>query len=176
MRMGTDKGLQLVNGKALVAYIIETLQKIGSEIKIIAHHQGYTKFNKPIIEDIIKEKGPLGGIFTALAHAKQDILILSADTPFITETHIRQLKEKHRQGKITVAIAEDKIYPLFAIYPYRLLNSIKTNINMENLKLMRFLENNRLNKVEIRLSPLEKLNINTKEDLVIAEKLLQHGN
>ena len=43
-RMGTDKGLVQLHQKPLISYLIETLQKLDFDIKIIAHHSDYHKF------------------------------------------------------------------------------------------------------------------------------------
>lgn len=175
-RMGEDKGLKLLNGKPVISYLIDSLKKTDFEIFIIAHHSDYKQFNLPLISDIIEGKGPIGGIFTALSHAQEDVFVLSADTPFITQENILILKNEHKKGNITLAYSEEKIYPLFAIYPFQIIENIKKCIEKEHLKLMQFLEGNTIHKVNLKLSPLEKININTKEDLEIAEKFLKNGN
>ena len=50
-RMGTDKGLVLLHQKPLISYLIETLQKLDLDIKIIAHHINYHKFNLEVLEE-----------------------------------------------------------------------------------------------------------------------------
>lgn len=175
-RMGEDKGLKQLLGKPIISYLLDTLNFLDTEIIIIANNDEYRKFQKPLIPDFIKEKGPLGGIFTALSDAKEDVVIMSADTPFISFKNIISLIEKHQKDKITVVSSAKKHYPLFAIYPFQLIDTIKDNIENGNLKLFQFLEENGFNEIELELSPLEKLNINTKEDLEIAEKYLKNGN
>lgn len=175
-RMGTDKGLKLLNQKPIISYLIQTLKNIETDTKIIAHHPQYRKFNLPIIADFYPEKGPLGGIFTALKDAQTDCLIISVDTPFIHENHIEKLIKKHQKDKLTLAFSESKIHPLFAVYPFELIDKVEENIQQNNLRLMEFIEENEYQKVEFEFSMLEKLNINTPEELKTAEKLLKYGN
>ena len=175
-RMGTDKGLVQLHQKPLISYLIETLQKLDFDIKIIAHHSDYHNFNLEVIKDIYPEKGPLGGVFTALNDAQTDCLIISVDTPFITEKQIAQLLENHQKNQLTLAFSEDKIYPLFGIYPFHLFEKLKENILQNQLKLMKFVDENSPKKIEFNFSSLEKQNINTFEELKKAEKLLKYGD
>lgn len=175
-RMGTDKGLMLLHQKPLISYLIETLQKLDFEVKIIAHHPDYQKFNLEVIKDIYPEKGPLGGVFTALNDAQTDCFIISVDTPFITEKQIAQLLENHQKNQLTLAFSEDKIYPLFGIYPFHLFEKLKENILQNQLKLMKFVDENSPKKIEFNFSYLEKQNINTFEELKKAENLLKYGD
>ncbi len=69
-RMGEDKGLVLLNGKPMIQYVIEALKGVVSDIIIISNNASYNKFGIPVYPDIIKDKGPVGGIFTGLHHSK----------------------------------------------------------------------------------------------------------
>ena len=75
-----------------------------------------------------------------------------------------------------MAFSEDKIYPLFGIYPFHLFEKLKENILQNQLKLMKFVNENSLKKIEFNFSSLEKLNINTLKELKTAEKLFNYGN
>lgn len=175
-RMCEDKGLKALLGKPMISYLLDTLAFLDAEIIIVTNNKEYRKLGIPFISDFIKEKGPIGGIFTALMNAGEDVLILSADTPFISLENIIFLIEKHQKNRITLVSSGEKYYPLFAIYPFGLVGAVKNNIENGNLKLFKFLEENGFQEVELELSPLEKININTIQDLEIAEKYLKNGN
>ena len=82
-RMGSDKGLVLLNGKPMISYIIEILKKMQIPIIIISNNENYKQFGLPVFADIIKEKGPLGGIYTGLKNSKTESnIIVSCDVPF----------------------------------------------------------------------------------------------
>lgn len=175
-RVGEDKGLKLLNSQPMISYLIQTLKPITSELKIVANHPEYERFNLPIITDIFKEKGPLGGIYSALSNANDDAFILSVDSPFISEKSIRFLLQHHQKNMITVAISEGKVFPLFAVYPFKLKNEIEKKISEGKLKLLKFLEEKECNPVEVPLSSIEKLNLNTPNDFDLAEQILKHEN
>ena len=67
-RMGSDKGLMLLNKKAVIQHAIEQLEKSVKNIFIISNNIEYEKFGFKLIPDLIKDIGPAGGIYTALKH------------------------------------------------------------------------------------------------------------
>lgn len=175
-RMSEEKGLKLLLGKPLITYLIETLTSLNFEICIIANDFRYSQFGLPVIQDLIAEKGPLGGIFTALYQANEDILIISVDTPFFEKKHIKNLVEDHQKNTITLAHSEGKLYPLFGVYPFLLIDKMKFNIENNYLKLMKFVEENDYHPIDLDFSELEKLNINTIDDIENAKKMIENGN
>lgn len=176
-RMGEDKGLILLNTKPVIEYLLEGLKRIPElEIKIIAHHPEYQKFGFPVISDIYADKGPLDGIFTALKDANETSAVISADTPFISRNNLLNLLQNSKENQINVLEEDGKIYPLCAIYPIVLINKIEERIKNDQLKLFDFLNVNLLHKISVELSTIERLNINTPEDILTAEKLLKNEN
>ena len=71
-RMGTDKGLLLLNGKPMVKYVIDVLSKVTSKIIIIANNDEYKQFGYKVYSDLIKDKGPVGGIYTAMNYTNSN--------------------------------------------------------------------------------------------------------
>ena len=67
-RMGFDKGLAILNGKPMIQYVIDVFEKLGLDIIIISNSPGYETFGYPIYNDLIPEKGPVGGIYTCLLY------------------------------------------------------------------------------------------------------------
>ena len=91
-RMGTDKGLLELNGKPLIQYAIDTLKSIGLEIIIISNNSDYEQFGFPVYPDIIPDKGPIGGVYTALSYSSTEKnLIVSCDTPFLSKKLLNYL-------------------------------------------------------------------------------------
>lgn len=174
-RMGEDKGLKLLNGKPIISYLLGTVKKLTNDVCIVANSENYTKFNTTLIPDLVTEKGPLGGIYTALNDAKEAILILSVDTPFISSEGILALIDSHQENEITVAYHSEQVQPLFAIYPYNLMEVIVQRISDNKLKLITFLEENDFKMVNIKLSPIEGININTLTDFTTAENYLLYA-
>jgi len=73
----------------------------------------------PVVEDCYFERGPLGGIHTALSHSATDLnMILAVDLPFVRLQFIRYLvsaaSETH--AAIVVPRASGRLHPLCATY------------------------------------------------------------
>lgn len=175
-RMGEDKGLININEKPLISYLLDSLKKLDIKPNIITQNIRYNDFGMKNISDIITEKGPLGGIYTALKNEQNDVLVLSVDTPFYNADKIVSLLQNHKKGHISTATSNGEILPLFAIYPYEILPDLKKYISLNQLKLMSFVKNNVVNKVEMDFSELELLNLNTPGDLLLAKEIIKNGN
>lgn len=173
-RMGEDKGLKLFRGKPLVSYLLNTLSDLKMETFIIAHNEQYEKFGKQVVKDLIPEKGPLGGIYTALNYAGEDVLILSVDSPFLTQQNIKTITQQHVPDEMTIAFSGDKMFPLLAIYPFCMKEKLATLIESEALRLMQFINNNKFKRVDLHLSEIEQLNLNAPDDLLLAEKYFEY--
>ena len=65
-RMGQDKALILFNEKPLLLHIANILQEVNSKVYISGKKGAYNSFLYPQIADVYPEKGPLGGIYSAL--------------------------------------------------------------------------------------------------------------
>ena len=80
-RMGEDKGRMLIEGRSMVERISSTLNTVLESI--------YTVGGKPYpplphLEDIYPNRGPLGGLYTALHHTPSNWLFVTAcDVPML---------------------------------------------------------------------------------------------
>ena len=71
-RMGSDKGFLKLNDKRFVLYSIEALKPLVSEILIVSDNENYDTFGYKRIEDIIKNSGPVAGIYSGLKASKTE--------------------------------------------------------------------------------------------------------
>ncbi|MGB7843703.1 MAG: molybdenum cofactor guanylyltransferase [Salinimicrobium sp.] len=120
-RMGTDKGLLHLGGKPFVLYSILAMEPLVSQTLIISNNPDYDVFKLKRVEDIIKDAGPLAGIFTGLHHSKTAYnLVLSCDIPLIKTEVLEQLIEA-QDGKsdIIQIVSNGKHMPLIALYHKR---------------------------------------------------------
>lgn len=135
-RMGKDKGLLTLNGKPMVQHVIDALKPITSEIIIISNNRTYKKFGFPVYEDIIKEKGPVGGIYTGLYHSQTEInFCISCDAPFVSSDFIEWLIEKSEDNTITLPMHREKIHQMIGLYPRTVLPIFKSSTENNLLKL-----------------------------------------
>ena len=85
-RMGRDKALVQVEGITLLDRAIEQLRPHAKEVLVIGDPARYTPIHAHVVPDDEPGNGPLGGLVTALAHARYvRVLVLACDMPNITE-------------------------------------------------------------------------------------------
>ncbi|MCE3259179.1 MAG: molybdenum cofactor guanylyltransferase [Bacteroidetes bacterium] len=169
-RMGQDKGLMLLNGKPMISYVTDLVKSLNLPARIISHNDDYKKLGYCVIPDLIPEKGPLGGLYTALeTSVYKSVLLLSCDSPFITADIIKQLLSKKIPDFVTVASFQTRLYPLCALYPRSLKLKAKTNIDQNNLKLATLIQSSDHTEVifdeHLTSDPKALNNINTPADL-----------
>ena len=65
-RMGQDKGLLMLNGRTFMSHIIEALEPVVSDIIIVSNNSDYDIYKLKRVADILKDSGPLAGLYTGL--------------------------------------------------------------------------------------------------------------
>jgi molybdopterin-guanine dinucleotide biosynthesis protein A len=177
-RMGRDKGLIEINGRPMIAYLIETLRNTGLKTIIISNNSDYGQFGLPVLPDIIKDQGPLGGLYTAMHHTRAAcVMLLSCDMPFIGEEALKKLLETIQPDRIVATQMKGRLNPMPAIYPSRLEEQVKSLILAQKLKMSRWLTEQNPVVVALDNKPVSKetsnsgysgeefININTPDDL-----------
>lgn len=165
-RMQTEKGLVCIDNKPFIQHIIDAVKPVTNAIILVTKNQDYKTFGYKLIEDIHEDKGPLGGIHTALKHSQYtDNLILSCDVPFITTEVLEILLEKH-ESEVTFLSDDNKNYPLIGIYQKQLEELFEEAILNNELKLQQVLQKTKSQNILIDTKYQSSLkNINTKEEL-----------
>lgn len=139
-RMGRDKGLVPFKGKPLITHVIDTVKPYSKFIYILSSNPEYSKFEIPLLTDLIRNKGPLAGIYSALENSgNKKALILSCDVPFITTNAIEQLLGFKSDKMAVVAKTKSQIHPLFGIYSKECIPIFKDLIAHEKLSVIQAL-------------------------------------
>lgn len=118
-RMGTDKGFLEWKGQSFAKNIVSALEPIaGKNIVIISSDERYDSLGFTRIPDIVSDKGPLGGLYTALMHtATKKNLIVSVDVPLISSEILQWLVDSHLDDyQMTQVQVNEKPSPLVAVY------------------------------------------------------------
>ena len=173
-RMGTDKGLVKFKGNPMISHIIEILDKLNLKTSIVSSNEEYLKFGKPVYKDVIPNKGPLGGLYTALEYSQAPMVILLAcDMPSINRKVIQSLMTVAEPGKIAIATDKTEISPLFACYPRSLKDKVANALLADELKMQNFIS--KQSHVVLDLNSLGNTeilqNLNTIEELKAAESM-----
>ncbi|RZS97925.1 molybdenum cofactor guanylyltransferase [Cecembia calidifontis] len=177
-RMGQDKGLIDLLGKPMIKHLLESVSKLDLPVKIVAHHKGYKQFGFPVIKDIVPEKGPMGGLYTALSDSlSRFVLLLSCDMPFLSLEVIQDLIKQKKENQIVIAELHNNILPFPGIYPVNLLQVIHSHLQNDRLKFQQFILNTAHLKFnldeEYQNHPEIFQNINSPQD---REKAMTWGN
>ncbi|MDQ8014437.1 MAG: molybdenum cofactor guanylyltransferase [Flavobacterium nitrogenifigens] len=137
-RMQSEKGLVLFQEKPFIEHIIQAILPITNNIKLVTASKEYDYLEYEKIPDLIVDKGPLGGIYTALSHSETEFnLILSCDIPLISTELLQELISKHTQeAGITVFASDSKTHPLIGIYSKEIVPIIKKAIDSDELRMM----------------------------------------
>jgi molybdopterin-guanine dinucleotide biosynthesis protein A len=130
-RMGSDKALIVACGKTLIEGQAQTLEKAGANEVVIScrHEQPYGGFGYPLVFDEFPDRGPIGGISSALSHAQNPwICVLAVDLPKLPSEYLMKLF--HRCGKGIGAIPRwnGRFEPLAAFYPQSALPLVSDRI------------------------------------------------
>jgi len=171
-RMGEDKGLVLLNGKPMIQYVIEALKEVVSNIIIISNNASYNKFCVPVYSDLIKDKGPVGGIYTGLYHSTTELnFCISCDVPMISSDFIFWLLNKSGNASITLPMYKDKVHQMIGVYSKQVLSNFKESTEKEHLKLSQVNKDMACEIIDIEkeyanFDELIFSNINTKNELI----------
>lgn len=168
-RMQTEKGLVEYKDKPFIQWVINAVKPLSNSIYLVTNNEDYLDFNYPLVEDIYKDKGPVGGIHSALKHSDtEQILILSCDIPNITAAVLEKYLLNNYHNEIDVMMLSDnqKIFPLIGIYSKSVLDGFESAIKTDKLKLMLVIKDYNFKTIEVAGTHKNALvNINTKEEL-----------
>ena len=105
------------------------------------NHNKIQEFNVTLYRDLISDKGPLGGIYSALSHAKYNkAFVLAGDLPFVDVKIMSELT-KYKDFQIVVPRwSNGFLEPLCALYSKELIPIIKEQIENGDLKINHLFE------------------------------------
>ncbi len=176
-RMGSDKGFISLNGIPFISLIIKTVKPFVNDIIIVSNNPDYDIFNLKRVEDIIKDAGPLAGLYSALYHSETEKnLVLSCDVPLINSAVLNKLIEAFDPEKDVVQLqSRGKTMPLIAIYKKHCMLQCLHLLQEGERRLRKAVM--QLNTKTVVLDPdLEQYvrNINTKSQLTSLRNDLAH--
>ncbi len=135
-RMKEDKGFIYFNGKMLVEHVIESVKKFTAQIIIVTANSAYKQFGYPCIEDEMKDKGPLGGIYTGLINSiSQKNFVVGCDMPFLSEKLLTELIKNAGEEDVLLTEHRDKAEPLCSVYDKNCLEHIRSQLEQNHLKI-----------------------------------------
>ncbi len=116
--MGEDKAFVKVMGRTLLERALGAARLLTPAVSIVGSGTKFSSY-APVIEDVFRGRGPLGGIHSALAATATDFnLVLAVDLPFVDAGFLRYLIQRAQQSAamVTVPRAAGGWQPLCAVY------------------------------------------------------------
>src|SRR5260370_31000989 len=117
-RMGADKAFIELDGRTLLARALELVRSVTPEVRIVGDPGKFAPY-APVVEDVFRGCGPLGGIHAALRASQTELnLILAVDVPFVSPALLQYLTKRARDSAATVTVAQagGGWQPLCAVY------------------------------------------------------------
>jgi molybdopterin-guanine dinucleotide biosynthesis protein A len=117
-RMGSDKAFLRLGEQTLLSQALKAAGAVAAEVRIVGDAKKFAAFGK-VVEDVYRDRGPLGGIHAALSGSPTEWnLMLAVDLPFVEPEFLRYLLLRARESSaiITVPRAGGGLQPLCAVY------------------------------------------------------------
>ncbi len=141
--MGQDKAFLLPEGKPLVEIAIDVLSELFEQVLVITNNpEKYGKYRQKLIikEDLIPDKGPLGGIYTGLLSSQNVYnFIIACDMPFLNRELLAYIVNQAEGFDAVIPEYKGRLNPLFALYSKDCIPEFKKQISQDNLKIRNFI-------------------------------------
>jgi molybdopterin-guanine dinucleotide biosynthesis protein A len=172
-RMGENKAFIEIEGIPIVHRIHNLFERLFDEVIIVANQKrDFSDLNAKIYEDLIPNRGVLGGLYTGLFFSSFLFsFCVACDMPFLKESVIKFLIENMEGYDVVVPKTRDGLQPLHAIYSKNCLEPIRKIIDEGRFKIIDLYWMVRVKIVEEReffsLDPMREsfINVNTPEEL-----------
>ncbi len=177
---GEDKGLLDLNGKPLVAHVIEQLRPQVAHICISAnrHVSQYQRYGVAVIRDNLEGfLGPLAGIHAALLTCQQEwLLTVPVDCPFLPGDLVQRLSQAVTATQRPVAVVHDGngLQPAFCLLHHSLINDLQGFLEQGERKTGQWLRQHEPALTDYADNPDAFININSPADLIQAGQRLAH--
>jgi len=139
-RMGFDKAFLMEDEQYLLLQTAGRLQSLFEQVVLVSNTKakfaGRTDFTEfRIIEDHYMEKGPMGGISTALEQVQTEyVFIMACDMPLPDTGLIGRMYRKLEEDQVLVCSHQGKLEPLLAFYHKSCLPVFKKQMEIGELK------------------------------------------
>jgi molybdopterin-guanine dinucleotide biosynthesis protein A len=153
-RYGSNKALIEVDGIRLIERTVRVMKAVFQEVIVLTNTPAdYAFLNLPMVEDIMKGLGPIGGIYTGLETMSEEAGFFAAcDMPFLNEALVRHMVEVRSGFDAVVPRMGWMIEPLHAIYTRKCLPVIKTAIDSHDYQIIKC-----FNKIRVKYLDEEEL-------------------
>lgn len=181
---GKNKAFVEVGGVRIIDRIYDTLKNLFEEIILITNDPlEYIEYDALIGIDLFEKRSSLNGIYSGLFYSSHPhVFITACDTPFLQKELVEMVTGSiDDRFDVVMPRTSEGSEPLCAVYSKRSLNRIEQHLIQDKHKIQRVFRQDRikivseksLRKVDPDL--ISFFNVNSSEDLVMAETLAKQG-
>lgn len=186
---GGDKPLLALGNGRLVDHVVERLSpQVGAlAINVNGEPGRFANLGLQVVPDDVRgHQGPLAGILAGMEWARNagchSMISAAGDTPFLPLDLVERLAAAAQRNPDRVAVASSggRHHPTFALWPLGLREALRHFlVEEQNRRVWAFVE--RHGHIDVEFAAVETggeridpfFNINTPDDLAVAERLLQ---
>ncbi len=139
-RFGEDKTLYPFEGTPLIERVTGVLSRVFTDITIVASDAArFSYLGIPSIPDEVKDLGPMGGLYTALIHAKRPwIFVAASDMPFLDTGLIRYMTTLTGDCDVVVPVIDGYYEALHALYSTRCAGTVARFVRENRRQVISF--------------------------------------
>jgi len=166
---GQDKGLLEWSGRPLIETILDSIKPQAGAILINANRnkESYKRYGYPVINDDMEGyQGPLAGFAAGMKVAKTDfIATIPCDSPLVPDDMLERLSTAliKDQAELSVAHDGDRLQPVYALLPIKLLDSLLQFMDEGNRKIDLWYARHKMAAADFSDNPGIFRNVNTPE-------------
>ena len=187
-RFGEDKNKVKLGNKTLLDHVLSKIINKFEEILIVSNQNLEIKDLKDIIviPDCLDDHGPLAGVLSSMKWIVENkksykwIATFPSDTPFFDPSIIEEYKKKIKLNESSLYFikSNNKRHNIFGLWSINLIKTLENDLIKNNFRKVEEWANKiGVETIDIDVKNFDPFfNINTKEDLVEAKKLLNKKN
>lgn len=168
IRMGQDKSILPIKGQPMIKRIYDQLRPHFNQILISSNDiSKYGFLGVEVVPDKVTNRGPLGGIASALAASVNELnFVIASDIPHVDTALMRMLLRQGRDFDAVVPrIGRSRYEPLFAVYKKGTLTAIEDALLSGNYRIIDTLSSCRVKYIDLSKTAAQRLrNLNTMND------------
>jgi len=175
---GVDKGLVPINGRPMIAWVVDTLRSQVADVLINANrnHDSYRGFGCDVVDDGDSEfRGPLAGMVSGMRAARTPyIAVVPCDSPLLHGSLVQRLHDAARASGAPIAAAHDggRLQPVFALLSCELLDDLAGYLDDGERKIDRWYARHGYESVDFSDVAESFANINAPDDKRALERAL----
>ena len=167
-------------GRPLIEHVLRRVEGLGDELLITTNRpEAFAYLGARLVSDSNPGGGPLGGLQTALQAASgETVLVVACDMPFVERGLLEHMLGLASGADVIVPRRGEYYEPLQAVYTRRCLPAVEKALETGKKRVVSFFPAVHVLTVEGKIldqfdpEGLSFFNVNTPEDLIRAEALL----